>query len=379
MAERILVVDDDVDSLKLIGLMLQRQGYDVVAASNGQQALSRAHTDKPDLIILDIMMADLDGYEVCRRLRNDPATQNIPIIMFTAKTMVDDKVAGFEAGADDYLTKPTHPAELVSRVKAVLSRSAAQRPSTTNQAMVWGFLGAKGGVGTTTLAVNVAAALARGESTILADFRLGQGTLSLMLGVPRPSGLANLISKSGNEITGRAVESELVAHNSGLRLLLSSPRQKETLLNIVPENAAAIVRHLRTLSRAIVLDLGAGVNRLSARLIHELDQLTLVVEPNRVALAIARDILLEIEHIGLSHTNISTVLVNRTQTSMQIPWQEAEQILNHEMTAIISPAPDLAFQAAEAGYPIILYQPNSIVANQFAKLTEEIANRRSAS
>src|SRR5512147_2968384 len=138
MAEKILIVDDDIDSLKLIGMMLQRQGYEIVAASNGQQALGRAHADQPDLIILDVMMPDMDGYEVCRRLRHDPATQTIPIIMFTAKTLVDDKVAGFEAGADDYLTKPTHPAELASRVKAVIARSAAQRRTGGDQTMVMG-------------------------------------------------------------------------------------------------------------------------------------------------------------------------------------------------------------------------------------------------
>jgi CheY-like chemotaxis protein len=378
MAEKILIVDDDVDSLKLIGMMLQRQGYEIVAASNGQQALARAHADEPELIILDVMMPDMDGYEVCRRLRHDPTTQAIPIIMFTAKTMVDDKVAGFEAGADDYLTKPTHPAELASRVKAVLARSAAQRRPSDDQALTLGFLGAKGGVGMTTLAVNVAAALARSDPTIIADFRFGQSTLGLSLGFARSSGMANLLARPTNEITARAVENELVTHNSGLRLLLSSARPKETLLNVQPDAAVMLVRHLRTLSRNVVLDLGAGLTRLSARLAQEVDQLTLGVEPNRVALALARDLLHEIEQVGLAHSRLNVVLINRAQSSLQIPWQEAEQILNHEMTAIISPAPELAFQAAEAGLPIVLFQTNSIVANQYTKLAEEIASRRGA-
>src|SRR5512135_732527 len=98
MAEKILIVDDDIDSLKLIGLMLQRQGYEISAASSGAQAFNKAFAEHPDLIILDVMMPDMDGYEICRRLRANPATQAIPIIMFTAKTLIDDKVAGFEAG-----------------------------------------------------------------------------------------------------------------------------------------------------------------------------------------------------------------------------------------------------------------------------------------
>lgn len=376
MAERILIVDDDVDSLKLIGLMLQRQGYEIATANNGQQAIIRANAEQPDLIILDIMMPDMDGYEVCRRLRHDTTTQGIPIIMFTAKTQVDDKVAGFEAGADDYLTKPTHPAELASRVKAVLARSAAQRRPSSDQAMTLGFMGTKGGVGTTTLAVNVAAALARNEPTIIADYRLGQGTLGLSLGFGRATGMANLLTRPLNELSARAVENELAVHSSGLKLLLSSARPKESFLNIAPEAASTILRHLRTLSRNVVIDLGSGLNRLTGRLLQDIDHLTLAVEPNRVALTVARDLLTELDQANFARNRISTVLINRAQSSLQIPWQEAEHILNHEMTAIISPAPELAFQAAEAGHPIVLFQPNSIVANQFGKLAEEVVSRR---
>jgi pilus assembly protein CpaE len=375
MAERILVVDDDLDSLKLIGLMLQRQGYEIIVANNAQQALSKAAAEHPDLIILDVMMPDMDGYEVCRRLRRDPETQPIPIIMFTAKTMVDDKVAGFEAGADDYLTKPTHPAELASRIKAVLARSAAQRRPSSDQAMSIGFIGAKGGVGTSTLAMNLAAALSQREPAILADFRPGQGTIGLALGFGRSTGMANLLSRPATEITPRSVETEIMTHSSGLRLLLSSARPKETLLAPAPDTAALIVRHLRTLARSVLLDLGPGLNRVSARILQDIDQLVIAVEPNRIALTLARDIMGEVEQIGLSQSRVNIVLINRAQSSLQIPWQEAEQILNHEMTAIISPAPELAFQAAEAGFPIILFQPNSIVANQFAKLAEEVGNR----
>ncbi len=131
MPEKILIVDDDLDTLRLVGLMLQHQGYRITAASSGIQAISLSQTEKPDLILLDIMMPEMDGYEVARKLRSDPNTTTIPIIMFTAKTQVDDKVAGFEAGADDYLTKPTQPRELFAHVKAVLARGkkpSAQAP-----------------------------------------------------------------------------------------------------------------------------------------------------------------------------------------------------------------------------------------------------------
>ena len=200
-------------------------------------------SDHPDLIILDIMMPDMNGYEVCRRLRRNPDTQGIPIIMFTAKTLIDDKVAGFEAGADDYLTKPTHPAELASRVKAILMRSASAKPAASTKGTTIGLLGAKGGVGTTTLALNIAVArLLVAENPIVADFRLGMGSMGLAIGLGRSSGMANVLAKPVDEIRPRLLEGELATHPSGLRALLSSVRPAETALTYSTEAATAIIR-----------------------------------------------------------------------------------------------------------------------------------------
>lgn len=129
MAQKILIIDDDLDTLRLVGAMLQRQGYQIAVASNGEQGLSQAGSQNPDLILVDVMMPDMDGYEVTRRLRNNPQTADIPILMFTAKTQLDDKVSGFESGADDYLTKPTHPAELQAHVKRCWLVQADGRPA----------------------------------------------------------------------------------------------------------------------------------------------------------------------------------------------------------------------------------------------------------
>jgi Flp pilus assembly CpaE family ATPase len=317
----------------------------------------------------------MDGYEVCRRLRADVSTQNIPIIMFTAKTLVDDKVTGFEAGADDYLTKPTHPAELASRVKAVLARSQAQRRTASDTGTVVGFIGAKGGVGATTVATNVAAVMGQKEPTVLADMRPGQGSLGLSLGLGRSAGMANLLGRAAGDISPRTIESELVAHSSGLKLLLSSARPKEAQLNVNPDTAALIVKHLRGMVRNVVLDLGAGLTRQNVRLVKELDQVAIVVEPYRVALNMAREILKELESNGIGRGRTNVVLVNRMQSTLQVPWQEAEQILSHEMLAIVSPAAELSVQAAEAGFPMVLFQPASIVATQMNKIADELGAR----
>ena len=385
MAEKILVVDDDIDSLKLIGLMLQRNGYEVIAANAGNQALTRAASDHPDLIILDIMMPDMNGYEVSRRLRRNPETQNIPIIMFTAKTLIDDKVAGFEAGADDYLTKPTHPAELASRVKAILTRSTSARPASPGGAVgqpagqkgtTIGVLGAKGGVGTTTLALNLAVArLLAGESPTIADFRLGMGSMGLSIGLGRSAGMANVLSKPVDEIRPRMIESEMTQHPSGLRALLSSAHPSETAINYSPEAAIAVIRALRTLGKPSVFDLGSSLTPMTFQLQHEMDQLVLVVDPVYVTLTMAREMLAEIDSNRSEPNRVHVVVVNRAASSAPASWNEVEQMLGREIRAVISLASELVSQALQANVPAVMFQPTAIASSQMIKLAEELNNR----
>jgi pilus assembly protein CpaE len=376
MAEKILVVDDDIDSLKLIGLMLQRNNYEVIAANQGAQALAKAAAERPDLIILDVMMPDMNGYEVCRRLRKNNETKSIPIIMFTAKTLIDDKVAGFEAGADDYLTKPTHPAELASRVRAILQRSTSARPVSLTKGTSLGVIGVKGGVGASTVALNIAAArMMAGENPIIADFRYGQGSTSLALGAARTQGMVNILSKPLDEIRSRAVESELVTHQSGLRALLSSVRAKESYFTPAPEAEVALIRVLRTMSRPAVFDLGSGLTPTVTRLQKEMDQLVVVIDPLPLTLSMAREILNEIDNGRPENNKAHIVVVNRAASSSLPSWQEVEQILGREIRATISLASELVSQALQANTPVVLHQPTAIASSQLVKLAEELTVR----
>ncbi len=122
MPARILVVDDEPHIVELVRYNLLQEGFDVVTAADGGEALARARDARPDLIILDIMLPSVDGLEVCRRIRRESA---VPIIMLTARDGEVERVGGLESGADDYVTKPFSPRELVARVRAILRRTAA--------------------------------------------------------------------------------------------------------------------------------------------------------------------------------------------------------------------------------------------------------------
>jgi two-component system phosphate regulon response regulator PhoB len=128
MSPKILVVEDEPDVVELIVFNLRSAGFEVLSAADGAEALRKAQTQVPDLILLDLMLPELDGLEVCKILRRNPATAGIPILMLTAKAAEIDRVLGLELGADDYVTKPFSPRELVLRVKALLRRGAADEP-----------------------------------------------------------------------------------------------------------------------------------------------------------------------------------------------------------------------------------------------------------
>ncbi len=125
MNNKILIVDDESNIIELIRLYLEKEGFATVIARDGNEALSKFRQESPDLIILDIMIPEPDGWQVCREIRQ---SSNVPIIMLTAKSETFDKVLGLELGADDYLTKPFEAKELVARVKAVLRRSDTKEP-----------------------------------------------------------------------------------------------------------------------------------------------------------------------------------------------------------------------------------------------------------
>ena len=377
MAEKILIIDDDVDTLKLVGLMLERQGYRIAVASNGTLGISRAAVEKPDLILLDVMMPDLDGYEVTRRLRTDPALAHIPIIMFTAKSMVDDKVAGFEAGVDDYLTKPTHPAELTAHVKAVLSRTATGKavpePRERDRARVVAFLGARGGSGTSTLAVNTAVVLhGGGQDVILAEMNPGRGSIALDLNLPNPVGLSNLLIRSLKDIHLRSIDGELITHRTGVRLLLASSRPKDSELEQAVPQMEAVVRNLATMATVVVVDLGAGLRPYVMPLANIADRVILVSEPVYPSNTIARNLIDELSASGLGRHRISLALLTRERTSLQIPWQQMAADLGVDLAGLVSPAPEQAHQAAQNGAPLVLLHPDTLVGDQIRKLAAHI-------
>jgi CheY-like chemotaxis protein/MinD-like ATPase involved in chromosome partitioning or flagellar assembly len=383
MGDKILIIDDDLDTLRLVGLMLQRQGYQISAATNGQQGLEKAFEEDPDLILLDLMMPEMDGYEVTRRLRQNPSTVETPILMFTAKSQLDDKVIGFEVGANDYLTKPTHPTELQARVKALLARMSEKRggaivSKNDKHGYVIGVLGVRGGLGTTTLAVNLAAGLhgrTRSE-VIVAEMLPGQGALSLDMGISNSKGLVDLLSINKlSEITREKVRESLVHHASGLKFLLASDRPRDMNLVNQTANYEATIRAIAGLARFVILDLGMGLQPFAEKTLPFCDQVLIVLEGVPNTIIHTKALINDVSGLGVNRKNISAVLNNRVRSDTQLPSSQVQEKLNHEIISTLTPAPELFVQATRMQTPALLCQPESLTARQISKLVDFVVER----
>ena len=378
MTEKILIIDDDLDTLRLVGLMLQKQGYDIVAANNGEQGLLKAAEEIPDLILLDVMMPDMDGYEVARLLREKPETEGTPILMFTAKSQLDDKVTGFEAGVDDYLTKPTHPTELHAHVKALLARSVKKVVEEDHSVYTLGVIGARGGLGVSTIALNLGSFLNTvvGKETIVAELLPGRGTIGRDLSFSNLDGLSRLLKSAVEGIDQEKVEKKLLEHKSGLRLLLASEEPKETILSDAVLQAELVFAKLSSLTNFLVADFGAGLPALSQSLLPQCDQILIVVEALSNSIAHTKLLIENLIELGIEREDILIVLNNRTRSEMRIAISQVQEELGYPLTLTLMPAPELFAQSIRFNTTAVLQEPASLTSKQFAKLAEIITEKQ---
>ena len=324
-------------------------------------------------------MPGMDGYEVAKRLRANPLTANTPILMFTAKTQLDDKVTGFEAGADDYLTKPTHPSELNAHVKALLARTSKGKIATSplpteKRAFTIGILSPRGGQGVSTVAVNLGGALrqATKADVIVAELRPGMGSIGPDLGEAKPKALVELLSGNIADMTRQKVKDVLFIHETGLRLLLGSVQPKDAILANVVAPMEALVNRLSYLTSYLVLDLGAGLTSMAQKLAVGCNLLFVVAEPVANALTHSRMLMDDLVDLNIPKANIQVVVVNRIRSDTQLTMPQMESALGQTPVVAITPAPELVFSSTRMKTLAIVSRPDSLTAQQFVKLAAAV-------
>jgi MinD-like ATPase involved in chromosome partitioning or flagellar assembly len=226
------------------------------------------------------------------------------------------------------------------------------------------------------MALNLAVAMAQaGQDVIVCELRPGQGSMGLQLGFTQSKAVGALLAKQPNEINARTIEGQLVSHGSGVRLMLSSCDPNEAALEHNSDQALQLVRQLAQMTKFLIVDLSPGLSEINKKVLPICDRPIMIVEPMRVTLTMAKSILDELEKLGVSPNRFELIMLNRVRSSLQMPWQQAEAMLNHSIASIITPAPELAYQAAEGAVPMVQMQPDSLTADQARKLAEMLIQK----
>ncbi len=374
MAYKVLAVDDDRDLLRMLALVLQNAGYEVVSARNGSEALTMMGSLTPDIVLLDVMMSDISGYDIARWLRANPATATTPIIMLTAKALQQDRAFGFEAGVDDYLTKPVSHSELLMRIKSLLRRATVMPTAVGSTSHLIGFLGAKGGVGTTTLAINIAATLlANNHEAILVDSQpIASAMISLNLtSAPLPHSFTN---GNAHLLADRlALKGFMARHSCGLEVLSLPLPWRQNGLPVQPQEMNALFQTLTVLAPFVLVDMGCGLTPLAQSVLSLIDRVIIVTEPDRPSLELARHLLTELRQTSnKGHTQIALVSVNRTGGGIARSTAEMERILGVPLLGVITPASEVCFQANQHGLPVVAAYPSSLIAEQIRAITTRL-------
>lgn len=367
----VLIIDDQEGILKLVGHMYKDGGYEVHLATSGKMGLAAALEKKPDLIVLDVMMPGMSGIDVCRKLRANPLTAQIPVIMLSAKAQVDDKVEGFAAGADDYVGKPVARAELMARSRALLARASyGQRPL----AQVTAFIGAKGGVGTSTLAINTAVSLIQQKQSVtLLEMRSTPGTIIHQLKLTPEQDLGRLLELDPDHLSAKRINRAVFNHESGLELLVAPQTAVSNPMSTA--HMHEIVQTLSHRSHYLFLDIPAAAGDVVKQVLEEhVDQIIVVTEPEPLSMAATSLTLATLKSWGV-YDNSYVVVMARTPSAMLMRREEIQQQLkiSHGMVwTIVPPLPEGFQQATRLGKPFVTIKPDSLPTEAINKVATHI-------
>ena len=371
--ESILLVDDDRLIQKLVSTYLERAGYRMGVAGNGVEALALVRQRLPDLVITDVQMPELNGLELTAQLRRNHLTARVPIIMFSSEASPSDMVVGYSSGADEYLPKPFEVAVLEAKIQSLLRRTRAPAVEGSALGRVITFAHGKGGVGTTTLAVNLAIAMASSSAdTIgLLDLNVEFANDALLMSLRPKYTLADLEKYSVEQVSADAevFNDFITRHRSGVRLVVASDVPERAELVTLPAVQLAIDR-MRSENAFVIIDTPASFTERTLLAIDASDLICLVTSPSLPSMKATLDCIKVFEKLGVPESKLMLIYNDAT-----IEGASLEQAVT-----FFGRAPDFAVarsanldNAANTGRPLVESSPTDPWVVALMALTSKVA------
>jgi len=370
MAHKVLVIEDDPSAARFVSYVLEQEGYEVATAQNGVEGLKRAKEDRPDLVVLDVMLSGLDGFELCHRLRADPQTKDLPVLMLSGKTRDTDRATGLKVGADEYVTKPADPADLVRRVETLLTRRNAEK------ARVVGFVGCQPGVGTSTVAVNVALSMSlQKRHAVLVDLSRDCVTVPALLGLDPERSVTKLIKASTDGVEDHSFVAVVTDHYSGLRVL-SRPQEAEGSRELSTTGIAPLLQSVRGMADYLVVDISGRPSDQEKAALEHCDVLVIVTGSDSTALADTRSRAAQLEELGLGQGRCRVVVMDRDEALSDVEFSRmgpiVESVIQLPLLGIVPHDLKVPLECEVRGLPIVLAEPNRPISLALRQVAERL-------
>ncbi len=376
MNRRIMIVDDEANVLRMLSFVLDAEGFGVITAETGEEALAKIRDDRPDLVILDNMLPGISGTEVCKELRADPETIDLPVMILSARAQVSDRISGIRAGADEYITKPFDCDEVVARVAGMLDRqaellyrrTASEKPSRGTMVAV---CGAKGGVGQTVMATNLAVALGRETKArvALVDANIQAGDVSAMLELYPKYTVLDLLARA-DDLDSELIDTVAVSHSSGIEVL-AAPEHRIANDSTEAPPLMKMLTELRNIFDFVVVDSAPFPGKCCQAGLSVADRIVLLTTPEVTSVRRAQMFIEYVQSLQPEATPIA--VLNCHGRKSELPSGDIEQAMGYKITAALPNDPALVSHSINEGVPFIISRHRSDVAKQVTKLAKLIA------
>lgn len=377
---RIILIDDDIFYFKALTKPLKEAGYELLYAKTGNEGLSSITSQNPDILIVDLKLPDISGFDILERLRRDPQFNHIPVVVITAEAQLSDKLKAFELGADDYLIKPFQAEELVARLKIIAQRGKAmkivqqleaQSDEITTTVAVHSL---RGGTGSSSLAVNLALAFYQlwNKRTLLIDGVLTAGQVAIMLDAKPRVTWGNYANATLDDVDDEMVADLICEHASGISYVASPvfPIATDTFTN---DFCKLVLEKFKKRSDFIVMDLAHDFSDMTIQMLNLADSILLVLGPDVSSLRAATSTVDTYDKLGFHPEKIKIVL-NMNLNNSGIKQSQLEKALGRPIDFVIPYEPVEVIRALNFGAPFILENHDLPISVQLENIAYLLSN-----
>jgi MinD-like ATPase involved in chromosome partitioning or flagellar assembly/FixJ family two-component response regulator len=360
---RVLLIDDEPFYFKLLRNVLKEPEYQFEYAKSSSEGLAKIPSFEPEMLVVDLKLPEMDGFEIIERLRRDPKFGYLPVIVITSQDELNEKLKAFEMGADDYVVKPFEPEELVARMGILARRSKAvqiarKNATSVTAANVITVHSLRGGVGCSSIVVNLGLAFQKlwGKQTLLIDSVLTAGQVALMLDAKPTATWENLVGFEMEYLDDVAVGEMISSHKSGIRYI-ASPRYPLAADTFTTETLRLLMEQIKKKNNFIIVDTAHDFSDMTIQMLAMSNTILLVMAPEMASLRTAVSAIEIYDRLGITFDQVKIVL-NNNSSNPAIKRAQLEKVLKRPIDFVLPFEAGEVNRALNFGQPFILNNPD---------------------